>query len=130
VATGYFNEANFIGEGGFGKVYKGKINGQVSKTSAFFPRQFSWLKIWQYRDRRLPMHFFSLVCKWWQWSSSLETLETEFLVEVLMLTVLNHRNLVSLVGFYAWTRGCCLLVYEYMPFGSLESHLFGKLFIL
>ncbi|KAL5667617.1 hypothetical protein ACJX0J_019838, partial [Zea mays] len=28
VATGYFNEANFIGEGGFGKVYKGKINGQ------------------------------------------------------------------------------------------------------
>jgi hypothetical protein len=30
VATGYFNEANFIGEGGFGKVYKGKINGQVS----------------------------------------------------------------------------------------------------
>lgn len=30
VATGYFNEANFIGEGGFGKVYRGKINGQVS----------------------------------------------------------------------------------------------------
>jgi hypothetical protein len=33
VATGYFNEANFIGEGGFGKVYKGKINGQVSSTT-------------------------------------------------------------------------------------------------
>ncbi|XP_044412932.1 probable serine/threonine-protein kinase PBL21 isoform X3 [Triticum aestivum] len=30
VATGYFNEANFIGEGGFGKVYKGKI----SKTNS------------------------------------------------------------------------------------------------
>ncbi|PWZ25775.1 putative serine/threonine-protein kinase PBL21 [Zea mays] len=29
VAVGYFNEANFIGEGGFGKVYKGKINGQM-----------------------------------------------------------------------------------------------------
>jgi serine/threonine-protein kinase PBS1 len=28
-ATGYFNKVNFIGEGGFGKVYKGKIDGQV-----------------------------------------------------------------------------------------------------
>ena len=50
----------------------------------------------------------------------------EFLVEVLMLTVLNHRNLVSLVGFCAQGDER-LLVYEYMPFGSLESHLFGKL---
>ncbi|GJN09202.1 hypothetical protein PR202_ga27185 [Eleusine coracana subsp. coracana] len=29
-ATGYFNKVNFIGEGGFGKVYKGKINRQVN----------------------------------------------------------------------------------------------------
>ncbi|XP_066306108.1 probable serine/threonine-protein kinase PBL21 isoform X2 [Miscanthus floridulus] len=47
----------------------------------------------------------------------------EFLVEVLMLTMLNHRNLVSLVGFCAQGDER-LLVYEYMPFGSLESHLF------
>jgi hypothetical protein len=35
VATGYFNQANFIGQGGFGKVYKGKIsrtNAQASPT--------------------------------------------------------------------------------------------------
>jgi hypothetical protein len=50
VATGYFNHANFIGEGGFGKVYKGKINGQVSKNLFFN----SFL---QYRDRRRPMRF-------------------------------------------------------------------------
>lgn len=49
----------------------------------------------------------------------------EFLVEVLMLTVLNHPHLVSLVGFCAQGDER-LLVYEYMPFGSLESHLFGK----
>ncbi|VAI10235.1 unnamed protein product [Triticum turgidum subsp. durum] len=47
----------------------------------------------------------------------------EFLVEVLMLTVLSHPNLVSLVGFCAQGDER-LLVYEYMPFGSLESHLF------
>ncbi|XP_020408106.1 probable serine/threonine-protein kinase PBL21 isoform X1 [Zea mays] len=35
VATGYFNEANFIGEGGFGKVYKGKINGQTPPYAFF-----------------------------------------------------------------------------------------------
>ena len=50
----------------------------------------------------------------------------EFLVEVLMLTVLNHPNLVSLVGFCVQGDER-LLVYEYMPFGSLESHLFGNL---
>jgi hypothetical protein len=50
----------------------------------------------------------------------------EFLVEVLMLTMLNHRNLVSLVGFCAQGDER-LLVYDYMPFGSLESHLFGNL---
>ena len=51
----------------------------------------------------------------------------EFLVEVLMLTVLNYPNLVSLVGFCVQGDER-LLVYEYMPFGSLESHLFGNLF--
>jgi hypothetical protein len=50
----------------------------------------------------------------------------EFLIEVLMLTMLNHKNLVCLVGFCAQGDER-LLVYEYMPFGSLESHLFGKL---
>lgn len=40
-----------------------------------------------------------------------------------MLTVLSHPNLAILVGFCV-QGGEWLLVYEYMPFGSLESHLF------
>lgn len=41
-----------------------------------------------------------------------------------MLSLLHHPNLVSLVGY------CCdgdqrVLVYEYMPYGSLEDHLLG-----
>ncbi|VAI24681.1 unnamed protein product [Triticum turgidum subsp. durum] len=94
VATGYFNEANFIGEGGFGKVYKGKI----SKTN---PQMVAVKQL------------------------ARESVQgrKEFLVEVLMLTVLSHPNLVSLVGFCAQGDER-LLVYEYMPFGSLESHLF------
>jgi hypothetical protein len=49
----------------------------------------------------------------------------EFVAEVASLGRLRHRNLVEL-------RGCCkrgqdlLLVYEFMPNGSLDAHLFGK----
>lgn len=48
----------------------------------------------------------------------------EFLVEVLMLSLLHHDNLVNLIGY------CCdgdqrILVYEFMAKGSLEDHLLG-----
>lgn len=50
----------------------------------------------------------------------------EFLVEVLMLSLLHHPNLVNLIGYCA-DGDQRILVYEYMPKGSLEDHLFGKL---
>lgn len=49
----------------------------------------------------------------------------EFIVEVLMLSLLHHSNLVNLLGYCA-EGDQRLLVYEYMPMGSLEDHLFGK----
>ena len=48
----------------------------------------------------------------------------EFIVEVLMLSLLHHPNLVTLLG-YCTDGDQRLLVYEYMPMGSLETHLFG-----
>jgi len=48
----------------------------------------------------------------------------EFLVEVLMLNLLHHPNLVNLFG-YCIDGDQRLLVYEYMPLGSLEDHLHG-----
>lgn len=48
----------------------------------------------------------------------------EFLVEVLMLSLLHHPNLVNLIGYCA-DGDQRLLVYEYMPLGSLEDHLHG-----
>ncbi|KAF6148395.1 hypothetical protein GIB67_036610 [Kingdonia uniflora] len=47
----------------------------------------------------------------------------EFIVEVLMLSLLHHSNLVNLIG-YCTDGDQRLLVYEYMPMGSLEDHLF------
>lgn len=49
----------------------------------------------------------------------------EFLVEVLMLSLLHHPNLVNLIGYCA-DGDQRLLVYEFMPLGCLEDHLHGK----
>ncbi|KAK6136361.1 hypothetical protein DH2020_029891 [Rehmannia glutinosa] len=47
----------------------------------------------------------------------------EFQVEVLMLSLLRHPNLVTLFGYCA-DGDQRLLVYEYLPSGSLKDHLF------
>ena len=43
--------------------------------------------------------------------------------EINFLGKFSHPNLVRLIG-YCWEEKELLLVYEYMPNGSLESHLF------
>lgn len=48
----------------------------------------------------------------------------EFVVEVLTLSLADHPNLVKLIGYCA-EGDQRLLVYEFMPFGSLEDHLHG-----
>ncbi|XP_031271370.1 probable serine/threonine-protein kinase PBL7 isoform X1 [Pistacia vera] len=92
-ATNNFSEDNFIGQGGFGAVYKG----QLSRTG----QQAVAVK---------------------QLDKAGAQGEKEFLVEVLMLSLLRHPNLVSLIG-YCGDGDQRLLVYEYMPLGSLEDHL-------
>lgn len=44
-----------------------------------------------------------------------------------MLSLMRHPNLVHLLGFCA-EGDQRLLVYEYMPLGSLEDYLFGNVF--
>ncbi|KAK3222673.1 hypothetical protein Dsin_009698 [Dipteronia sinensis] len=91
-ATKNFRQECLIGEGGFGRVYKGKLE----KTSQV-------VAVKQLDRNGLQGN-------------------KEFLVEVLMLSLLHHQNLVNLIGYCA-DGDQRLLVYEYMPLGSLEDHL-------
>ncbi|KAL4368549.1 hypothetical protein GQ457_05G031830 [Hibiscus cannabinus] len=50
----------------------------------------------------------------------------EYASEVKIISRLRHKNLVKLIGWYH-EKGELLLVYEFMPNGSLDTHLFkGK----
>ncbi|KAH7520397.1 hypothetical protein FEM48_Zijuj08G0139600 [Ziziphus jujuba var. spinosa] len=49
----------------------------------------------------------------------------EYITEVKVISSLRHRNLVQLIG-WCHDKGEFLLVYEFMPNGSLDAHLFGK----
>ncbi|CAJ1936168.1 unnamed protein product [Sphenostylis stenocarpa] len=48
----------------------------------------------------------------------------EYVTEVKVISQLRHRNLVQLIG-WCHTKNDLVLVYEYMPNGSLDSHLYG-----
>lgn len=48
----------------------------------------------------------------------------EYVSEVKIISRLRHRNLVQLLG-WCHEKGELLLVYEFMPNGSLDSHLFS-----
>ncbi|KAF8020489.1 hypothetical protein BT93_G1030 [Corymbia citriodora subsp. variegata] len=49
----------------------------------------------------------------------------EFITEVKVISSLRHRNLVQLIG-WCYEANEFVLVYEFMPNGSLNRHLFGK----
>ncbi|KAK6128560.1 hypothetical protein DH2020_037704 [Rehmannia glutinosa] len=53
----------------------------------------------------------------------------EYITEVKIISMLRHRNLVQLIG-WCHDQGEFLLIYEFMPNGSLDYHLFGKKNIL
>jgi len=99
-ATRNFSSSHFIGEGGFGPVYKGFLDERLRPGE--LPPQHVAVK---YLDADGPQG------------------HREWLAEVVYLGMLSHPHLVKLIGY-----GCQdeqrMLVYEYMARGSLEHHLF------
>ncbi|KAL5739027.1 hypothetical protein ACOSP7_027951 [Xanthoceras sorbifolium] len=103
-ATRSFRRESLLGEGGFGCVFKGWIN--ENGASPVKPGTGLPVAVKTLNHDGLQGH-------------------KEWLAEVNYLGELLHPNLVKLIG-------CCieddqrLLVYEFMPRGSLENHLFRR----
>ncbi|KAG0501607.1 hypothetical protein HPP92_001679 [Vanilla planifolia] len=92
-ATNGYIDANFLGEGGFGSVYRGVLkDGQVVAVK---------------RHRAAGLQG-----------------ATEFCTEVEVLSCVQHRNLVKLLGYCVEEEW--LLIYEYACNGSLDKQLHGN----
>ncbi|CAM6087914.1 unnamed protein product [Calypogeia fissa] len=98
-ATNNFADSARIGEGGFGNVYKGMLHGTMVAIK---------------RGKQEGS------------DTDIETYKRQFLNEVRILSQVNHRHLIKLLG-------CCmanktaLLVLEFVSNGTLEQHLRGKI---
>ncbi|WOL18244.1 hypothetical protein Cni_G27037 [Canna indica] len=100
-ATKNFSRSLMIGEGGFGCVYRGTIKSLEDSNARIE------IAVKQLNRKGLQGH-------------------KEWLTEVNVLGVLEHPNLVKLIGYCAEDdeRGIQrLLIYEYMPNRSVEDHL-------
>lgn len=103
-ATRNFRTDSLLGEGGFGYVYKGWIDEHTYAPSR--PGTGLVVAVKKLKSESFQGH-------------------REWHTEVNYLGMLRHENLVRLIGYCSESENR-LLVYEYMPKGSLENHLFRK----
>ncbi|XP_054809522.1 probable serine/threonine-protein kinase PIX13 [Prosopis cineraria] len=104
-ATKNFKSDSLLGEGGFGKVYKGWLDERTLSPAKAGSGMMVAIKKLNPESMQ--------GCQEWQ-------------SEVNFLGGLSHPNLVKLFG-YCREDDELLLVYEFMPKGSLESHLFIRI---
>ncbi|ESQ53537.1 hypothetical protein EUTSA_v10025265mg [Eutrema salsugineum] len=103
-ATKNFKPDSMLGQGGFGKVYRGWIDAKTLAPS----KAGSGMIVAVKRLNSESVQGFA------EWRS-----------EVNFLGMLSHPNLVKLLGYCREDKEL-LLVYEFMPKGSLENHLFRR----
>ncbi|XP_076941624.1 cysteine-rich receptor-like protein kinase 2 isoform X1 [Bidens hawaiensis] len=94
-ATGYWNESNKLGQGGFGTVYKGVLSDgrEIAVKRLYFNNKFR---------------------------------AVDFYNEVNMISSVEHKNLVRLLGC-SCSGPESILVYEYLPNMSLDRFIFDQI---
>ncbi|KAH7674905.1 Non-specific serine/threonine protein kinase protein [Dioscorea alata] len=95
-ATENFSSKNILGKGGFGDVYRGRLTDGTV------------VAVKRLRDAAIG-----------------SAGEAQFRTEVEMISLAVHRNLLRLIGFCA-TPSERILIYPFMPNGSIASRLRGK----
>ncbi|KAI9154191.1 hypothetical protein LWI28_022411 [Acer negundo] len=103
-ATRNFRPDSVLGEGGFGSVFKGWID--EHSLTATRPGTGIVIAVKRLNQEGFQGH-------------------KEWLAEINYLGQLSHPNLVKLIG-YCLEDEHRLLVYEFMPRGSMENHLFRR----
>lgn len=109
IITANFRQDRVLGGGVFGNVYKGFIPEDLREDLQIQP---------------LPL---PVAVKVHDGDNSYQG-HREWLAEVIFLGQLSHPNLVKLIGY------CCqddhrVLIYEYMPRGSVENNLFSRVLL-
>uniref|UniRef100_M8AM75 Putative LRR receptor-like serine/threonine-protein kinase n=1 Tax=Aegilops tauschii TaxID=37682 RepID=M8AM75_AEGTA len=99
-ATHNFHEMMKLGRGGFGAVYKGTLRSGKRGEGRV---DVAVKKFTRKDDRGYE----------------------DFLAEVDIIHRLRHKNIVPLLG-WSYENGELLLIYEYMPNGSVDKHLFHE----
>ncbi|KAF5815598.1 putative protein kinase RLK-Pelle-CrRLK1L-1 family [Helianthus annuus] len=94
LATNNFDDKNYVGKGGFGKVYKGELVHSEVRTMVAIKRL----------DRAFGQG------------------DTEFWKEIMMLSLYKHENIIPLVGFCD-ENDEKIIVYEYASNKSLDLYL-------
>ncbi|CAI9779320.1 unnamed protein product [Fraxinus pennsylvanica] len=102
-ATRNFRPDRILGKGGVGPVFKGWINEQTLTSTN-------------------PGSGMTVAIKKWN-PNGIKRFKEEWLTEVKHLGYFRHPNLIKLIAFCAEGDNL-LLVYEFMPKGSLDNHLF------